>query len=72
MDLIRCRQWGLSTTLPAETALRKDFAKVVIKHFKLLAPMVDALNTPIAAAAAPKQEGAFRPALSAAMTGSNG
>jgi hypothetical protein len=59
MDLIRCKQWGLSTVLPAGLALRKDFAKVLIKHFKLLAPMVDALNTPIAAAAAPKRKVLF-------------
>ncbi len=26
MDLIKCKQWGLSTTLPAETALETDFA----------------------------------------------
>ena len=42
MDLIRCKQWGLSATLPAGAALRKDFAKILIKHFRLLAPMVDA------------------------------
>ena len=59
MDLIRCKQWGLSTTLPAGAAQRKDFAKVLVKHFKLLAPMVDALNTPIAAAAAPKRKVLF-------------
>lgn len=59
MDLIRCKQWGLSTTLPVGSAQRKDFAKVVVKHFKLLAPMVDALNTPIAAAAAPKRKVLF-------------
>ena len=26
MDLIKCKQWGLSTTLPAETALEANFA----------------------------------------------
>ena len=59
MDLIRCKQWGLSTTLPVGAAQRKDFAKVLVKHFRLLAPMVDALNTPIAAAAAPKRKVLF-------------
>jgi uncharacterized protein (TIGR02453 family) len=49
MDLIKCKQWGLSTTLPAETALEPNFTQTLIKHFKLLAPIVDALNTPIAA-----------------------
>jgi len=59
IDLIKCKQWGLSTTLPAETALELNFAATVIKHFKLLAPMVDALNTPIAASLGPKKKVLF-------------
>jgi uncharacterized protein (TIGR02453 family) len=59
MDLIKCKQWGLSTTLPAETALEAGFAQTLIKHFKLLAPIVDALNTPIAASLAPKKRVLF-------------
>ena len=59
MDLIRCKQWGLSATLPAGASLRKDFAKVLTRHFMLLAPMVDALNKPISAAAAPKRKVLF-------------
>ena len=59
MDLIRYKQWGMSATLPAKTALDKNFAQTVIKHFKLLAPMVDALNTPIAASLAPKRKVLF-------------
>jgi len=55
MDLIKCKQWGLSTTLPAETALEKNFAQTLIRHFKLLAPLVDALNTPIAASLVPRK-----------------
>jgi uncharacterized protein (TIGR02453 family) len=50
MDLIRCRQWGLSTSLPASAALEPDFAKVLARHFRLAAPVVDALNTPLEAA----------------------
>ena len=49
LDLIRCRQWGLSATLPVEAALKPDFAKEIARHFKLAAPLVAALNTPIAA-----------------------
>ena len=56
MDLIKCKQWGLSTTLPAKTALEKDFAQTLIRHFKLLAPLVDALNTPIAASLVPRKK----------------
>jgi uncharacterized protein (TIGR02453 family) len=59
MDLIRCKQWGMSTTLPAGAAQRKDFAKVLVKHFTLLAPMVNALNTPIAASVGPKRKVLF-------------
>lgn len=60
LDLIQCKQWGLSTTLPAETALEPEFAATLIRHFKLAAPVVDALNTPIAAAVAePKRKVLF-------------
>jgi uncharacterized protein (TIGR02453 family) len=59
MDLIRCKQWGMSTTMPARSALNKNFAQTVIMHFKLLAPMVDALNTPIAASLTPKRKVLF-------------
>ena len=59
MDLIRCRQWGLSATLPPETALEKDFAAKLVRYFKVAAPVVDALNTPIAAAQIPKKRVLF-------------
>jgi len=48
-DLIRCRQWGLAATLPAAAALDPGFAKEIVRHFKLAAPVIAALNTPIAA-----------------------
>ena len=59
MDLIRCRQWGLARTLPAEEALKPKFAAALIRDFKIAAPVVDALNTPIAAAQAPKKRVLF-------------
>ena len=59
MDLIRCRQWGLAATLPAQVALRKDLADVLIRYFKVAAPVVDALNTPLAAALLPKKRVLF-------------
>jgi uncharacterized protein (TIGR02453 family) len=55
MDLIRCRQWGLSAMLPASAALDPGFAATLIRHFRLAAPVVDALNTPIAATLAPRK-----------------
>jgi len=59
MDLIRCRQWGLAATLPADEALKPSFAATLIRSFKIAAPVVDALNTPIAAAQAPKRKVLF-------------
>ncbi|HWA93090.1 MAG TPA: DUF2461 domain-containing protein [Terracidiphilus sp.] len=59
MDLIKCRQWGLAATLPAEAALKPDLAATLIKYFKLAAPVVDALNTPIAASLVPKKKVLF-------------
>jgi uncharacterized protein (TIGR02453 family) len=59
LDLIRCRQWGLSTTLSASAALDPGFAAELIRHFRLAAPVVDALNTPIAAALAPRKKVLF-------------
>ncbi len=59
MDLIRCRQWGLHADLPAKAALKKDIADVVIRYFKIAAPVVDALNAPIAASLQPKRKVLF-------------
>ena len=59
MDLIRCRQWGLSTSLPAKAALKADFAAVLARHFRLAAPVVEALNTPITATLAPRKKVLF-------------
>jgi hypothetical protein len=59
MDLIRCRQWGLAAELPAKAALKKDLADVIIRYFKVVAPVVDALNTPLAAAFVPKKRVLF-------------
>jgi uncharacterized protein (TIGR02453 family) len=59
MDLIRCRQWGLSTSLPASEALKPDFAAVLARYFRLATPVVEALNTPIAASLLPQKKVLF-------------
>jgi uncharacterized protein (TIGR02453 family) len=59
MDLVKCRQWGLAATLPAEAALEAGFAATLIRHFRLAAPLVDALNAPIAAPLAPRKKVLF-------------
>jgi uncharacterized protein (TIGR02453 family) len=47
MDLLLCRQWGLEAKLPSSAALEKSFATQVIRRFRLAAPVIDALNTPL-------------------------
>lgn len=59
LDLVRCRQWGLSMTLPAATALEPTFAATLIRSFKLATPLVNALNTPLEAALAPRRRVLF-------------
>jgi len=59
LDLIKCRQWGLAATLPSAEALKPGFAATLIRHFKLAAPLVDALNAPIAATLAPRKKVLF-------------
>jgi hypothetical protein len=45
--------------LSAEAALDTGFAGVLTRHFRLAAPVVDALNTPIAAVLEPKKKVLF-------------
>ena len=59
MDLIRCRMWGLSTTLPVETAMEKNFAAALAWHFKVAAPVVEALNRPLLEALKPRKKVLF-------------
>lgn len=55
IDLVRCRQWGLSLSLPPEAALDPKLAAKTIRYFKLAAPIVEALNTPLVATLAPRR-----------------
>ena len=48
MDLLLCRQWGVSATLPAEAALQPTLLKEITTRFALAAPIVHLLNTPLA------------------------
>lgn len=47
IDLIACRQWGVSTTLPAETALQPTLRKEIVRRFRAAARMVEFLNRPL-------------------------
>lgn len=53
LDLIQCRQWGLSATLPAESALEPSLLKEITSRFALAAPVVHFLNAPLAGSAKP-------------------
>lgn len=47
MDLLRCRQWALSATLPGELAQSPTLGAEIVKRFRAAAPMVALLNTPL-------------------------
>jgi uncharacterized protein (TIGR02453 family) len=47
LDLLLCRQWGVSATLPAETALRPSLLREIVTRFCAAAPMVQMLNRPL-------------------------
>ncbi|MDP9049121.1 MAG: DUF2461 domain-containing protein [Acidobacteriota bacterium] len=49
LDLIACRQWGLSATLPAEAATQPSLLKEITSRFALAAPVIEFLNRPIVA-----------------------
>ncbi|MEO6829498.1 MAG: DUF2461 domain-containing protein [Acidobacteriaceae bacterium] len=52
MELIACRQWGVSATLPAEMALRPTLRKEIVSRFRAAAPLVEFLNRPLTEEAA--------------------
>jgi uncharacterized protein (TIGR02453 family) len=47
IDLLLCRQWGVSASLPAEEALKPGFAKQIVDRFKRALPLVTLLNAPL-------------------------
>ena len=47
MDLLRCKQWGVQATLPADFATRPTLAKDIVEHFRLAAPIIALLNAPL-------------------------
>ncbi len=50
LDLLLCRQWGVSATLPAELATRPELLREIASRFALAAPIVHLLNRAIASA----------------------
>jgi len=47
IDLVMHSQWGVSSSLPVEVALGPTLAKEIVKRFKLAAPLVALLNSPL-------------------------
>jgi uncharacterized protein (TIGR02453 family) len=47
MDLILCRQWGVSAQLPSETATTPALVREIVDRFRLAAPVVALLNRPL-------------------------
>ena len=47
MDLLLCRQWGVTASLPAEAATQRTLVKEIVSRFRLAAPLVEALNRPL-------------------------
>jgi uncharacterized protein (TIGR02453 family) len=46
-ELLKCRKWGLSATLPAELATEPKLVREVVRRFEAAAPLVRFLNAPI-------------------------
>jgi len=47
LDLIMQRQWGVSSRLPVEVALKSSLLQEIVKRFKVAAPLVSLLNEPL-------------------------
>jgi uncharacterized protein (TIGR02453 family) len=54
MDLLLCRQWGVTTHLPADAATSPTLLKEIVKRFEVAAPFVELLNAPLVARRSPK------------------
>lgn len=47
IDLLVCRQWGVSAKLPVESATKPALLKEIVERFRVAAPMVSLLNAPL-------------------------
>jgi uncharacterized protein (TIGR02453 family) len=55
-DLIRKKQWGWHSTLPAEVALQPTLLGEITSRMEVLTPVVEFLNEPLLVAAKPRRE----------------
>jgi len=56
-ELLRARNWGVHAYLPAEAALKPNFANEIVKRFRLAAPLIEELNGAIEQAERPRGMG---------------
>ncbi len=47
IDLILCRQWGVTSHLPAVLATQPILVAEIVKRFRAAAPIIDLLNQPL-------------------------
>ncbi len=47
LDLVMQRQWGVSSSLPVETAVGAGLVKAIVERFRVAAPLVALLNQPL-------------------------
>ncbi len=47
LDLLVCRQWGVSATLPSAVALEPALVRAVVERFQAMGPLVRFLNEPL-------------------------
>jgi len=69
IDLLLCRQWGVSATLPAEEALKPTFSKQIIDRFKRALPLVTLLNAPLVMTPKPGEETVTAASMSRSLFG---
>jgi uncharacterized protein (TIGR02453 family) len=69
IDLLLCRQWGVSATLPAAEALKPTLAKHILDRFRRALPLVELLNAPLLAPAPPETKAVTAAAMNRSLFG---
>jgi uncharacterized protein (TIGR02453 family) len=69
IDLLLCRQWGVSASLPAEEALKPDLVRQIVDRFKRATPLVTLLNAPLLEASADVERAVSATAMNRSLFG---
>jgi uncharacterized protein (TIGR02453 family) len=59
IDLLKCKQWGVSAMLTSDEALNPTLAKEITGRFRLASGLVHALNEPLSASATKSRKPLF-------------